>query len=93
MAYLKAIYKSAVIRFNDEGNQVLSPYVLTAYELPKRKETEKKALSIGQIKKLMFAEIRDRKLEMARDVYILSFCLMGMNLKDMYESGSLGRVV
>lgn len=85
MAYLKAIYKSAVIRFNDEGNQVLSPYVLTAYELPKRKETEKRALSIGQIKKLMYAEISDRKLEMARDVYILSFCLMGMNLKDMYE--------
>lgn len=85
MTYLKVIYKSAVIYFNNEHEQVLSTYVLTAYTYRNKYEPEKRAVDIDTIKNIYSLELSNKRVELARDLFILSFCLMGMNLVDMFN--------
>lgn len=85
MTYLKVIYKSAVIYFNNEHEQVLSTYVLTAYTYRNKYEPEKRAVGIETIKKIYSLELINKRVELARDLFILSFCLLGMNLIDMFN--------
>lgn len=85
MTYLKVIYKSAVIYFNNEHEQVLSTYVLTAYTYSNKYEPEKRAVGIETIKNIYSLELINKRVELARDLFILSFCLLGMNLIDMFN--------
>lgn len=85
MTYLKVIYKSAVIYFNNEHEQVLSTYVLTAYTYRNKYEPEKRAVGIETIKNIYSLELSNKRVELARDLFILSFCLLGMNLIDMFN--------
>ena len=85
MTYLKVIYKSAVIYFNNEHEQVLSTYVLTAYTYRNKYEPKKRAVGIETIKNIYSLELSNKRVELARDLFILSFCLLGMNLIDMFN--------
>ncbi len=84
MRILKSIYRKAFVYFNSESNEVISPYPLHAYKLPSKPHTVKRALPIERIRALMAADLKGVSA-LVRDVYILSFCLMGMNLVDLYE--------
>lgn len=93
--YLKVIFKSARLEYNDEDLGIIripnNPFEF--YTIPRAKTPEKRALTIEQLKM-----IRDYKhergkyesyagesrAELARDVFMLSFYLCGMNSVDLY---------
>lgn len=87
MTLIKTIYKKAQIFYNDGEKEVVPHYPLQAYLVPKRPPVPKKALSIDKIRAFMDAELSGAAA-MVRDIYILSFCLMGMNLVDIFECES-----
>lgn len=93
MNYLKSIYRAAVVYYNDDNNQVLPQYVLTAYKPPKSLSIKKRAISIEKIREIKDLKHRSSKIEETRDIFILSFCLMGMNLVDIFNCPKCGDVI
>lgn len=85
MHKVRGIYRLAQRKYNDEGNEVISSYPLIAYSTPSVPSVRKRALSIDKIR-----EIKNLKLmgseSYIRDLFILSFGLMGMNLIDMFNA-------
>ena len=86
MAKLRTIYRNAQMEYNDEGNERISSYPLMAYKPPRVASERKRALPIETIRQIKDLEIDDFKLAMFRDLFIMSFCLMGMNAIDFYNA-------
>lgn len=84
---VRAIYRKAQVQFNDENNEVISSYPLIAYKVPKLPLIEKRALPIETIRKIMGLDIANHSTLVCRDLFILSFCLMGMNAADIFSAG------
>ena len=83
---VRALYRKAQIQFNDENNEVISSYPLIAYKVPKLPLIEKRALPIEKIREIMNTSIKSPLTGVCRDLFILSFCLMGMNAIDLYTA-------
>lgn len=81
---LRSIYKKAQLEYNDEYNEIISSYPLQAVPLPSKVSTSKRALPIEKIREIHKLELKGVNA-FVRDMFILSFCLMGMNLADMIE--------
>ena len=91
---VRALYRKAQIQFNDENNETISSYPLIAYKVPKLPLSEKRALPIEKIREIMNIDIQHPLTSICRDLFILSFCLMGMNAIDIYTADKLanGRI-
>ncbi len=91
---VRTLYRKAQIKFNDESNEVLSSYPLMAYKVPKLQVTRKRALPVEEIRTIMNLDIPTPRTRVCRDLFILSFCLMGMNAADFYTAEKIvkGRV-
>ncbi|MDR1884009.1 MAG: site-specific integrase [Prevotella sp.] len=96
LACVRAIHNMAKQEFNDEDRGIInipfSPF--KNYKLKPQPKTRKRALpveSIQQIINLPYEkEItggRTNRFNLAKDCFILSFALMGMNSADMFLSG------
>ncbi len=89
---LRAIYNRAKREFNDEEAGIIripfSPF--SRIDLPRIPLSRKRALDPDKIKaiaSLPYTEITqpgNNRFNLAKDVYILSFCLIGMNAVDLY---------
>lgn len=96
LGYLRTIFNLARIEFNDEDLEEIkipgNPF--ERYKIPKSKEPEKRSILVD-----ILLRVRDYKYtpqskyehkreisrpELARDVFMLSFYLCGMNSKDIY---------
>lgn len=89
MATLKTCYNTAMRMYNDEVVNVKNnPF--SAVKLPMVSEVEKKALSVDLIKQIRDADCSEsRAMELSRDVFMLSFYLVGINLADLFSCTSL----
>ena len=82
------IHKQARLKYNNEELdevRIKNPYLY--YTPPKQKPTQKRALSAEAIQKLI--DIRgclSEYYKLAVDTFLLSFCLMGTNIPDIYEA-------
>lgn len=83
---IRTLYRKAQIKFNDEDNEVLSSYPLMAYKVPKMQVARKRALPVEKIREIMTLEIPKPRTRVCRDLFVLSFCLMGMNAADFYSA-------
>ncbi len=91
IAVLRAMHNRAKLEFNDEDtatvNIPLSPFKKVV--LPRQFATAKRALTIEQIKEISTATLDNNKCQklglFARDVFMLSFYLVGMNAVDLYN--------
>lgn len=93
IASIRAMYNRARLEFNDEeaGNVRIPFYPFAKIEIPKVPISRKRALSIEQIRAL--SALPDRptyqpgvnRFNFARDVFMLSFYLVGMNAVDLYS--------
>lgn len=86
MGKLRTIYRNAQMEYNDECNERISSYPLIAYRPPRMASERKRALPIETMRQIMKLSIDDYKLAMFRDLFIMSFCLMGMNAIDFYNA-------
>jgi integrase len=86
---IRAIFDDALSTFNDYeiGEIKIRTNPFRDFQIPKSKavfSAEKKALSVDVLRKIFTAPISTPREELARDVFMLSFCLCGMNAVDLY---------
>jgi len=87
---LGAIYRAARKEFNDEELEIMRlPFdPFAKIEIKKPPQAEKRAINAEKIKSIALIKDSDRKnsaLGIARDLFLLSFGLLGANLVDMYN--------
>lgn len=83
---LATLFNAAKDKYNDYDNGVIvikaDPF--RSYK-PEKAETAKRALSAEEIKSIWEYTPTNKSAEIARDVFLLSFFLAGMNVADMWE--------
>lgn len=98
----QSLYPTAIVRifseardyYNDENNDIIRiKQNLSKYKPKQQNIAEKRALDENEIRtifNLPYSNIKIRGMEcrrdLAKDCYILSFCLMGMNSADLYNA-------
>ena len=85
---MRHLYREAMRRYNTDFDTVISHDPFLRYRVPKQQVKKGiRALTLEQI--LAIYNYKGRvhsRAQLARDCFILSFCLMGMNSVDMYEA-------
>ena len=93
---IKKLFNEAKKRYNKKDKNLIlipnSPFI--ELEIPKQEATRKRAISADIIKKVWKLTYKEMKkgykatcrYNLAKDCFILSFCLMGMNSADLYNA-------
>ena len=87
LGQMRHLYREAMRRYNTDYEQVIKNDPFLRYKVP-RQVLKKgvRALSLEQLLKVYnFKGEPHSRAQLARDCFILSFCLMGMNSVDMYS--------
>ena len=98
MADIRAVFNEAIDFYNDDelGDPVIKHYPFRKFEMVKPNPPKKRNIYLENIRKIMNLENGLRCQELARDVFMLSFFLVGMNTVDMfnvpYSSRKNGRI-
>ena len=92
---IKKLFKEAQKKYNKRENNLIlipnNPFI--DFEIPKQEATRKRAIPADIIKKVWKLPYKDMKkgykstcrYNLAKDCFILSFCLMGINSADLYN--------
>lgn len=93
MRNIKVVYEAAKDEYNDEDNGIINiPYSpFSKYKFPVAEIAEHRVLAIDQVQKIIDHPYTGRNTseDLAKDVFVLSFALMGVNTADLYEIESL----
>ncbi len=88
---MRILHNKAKERYNDEDAGViripLSPF--KRFKVPKQPATRKRSITIEQLQAIMQVQdgnTVDSRITTARDVFLLSFALIGMNGVDLYNA-------
>lgn len=93
---IKKLFNEAKRKFNKKDKNLIlipnSPF--EDFKIPKQEATRKRAISADIIKKVWKLPYKDMKkgykstcrYNLAKDCFILSFCLMGINSADLYNA-------
>ena len=93
---IKKLFSEAKRKFNKKDKNLIlipnSPF--EDFKIPKQEATRERAISVDIIKKLWKLPYKDMKkgykstcrYNLAKDCFILSFCLMGINSADLYNA-------
>lgn len=97
MASLRSLFNQARKEYNDEdtGDIKIAHYPFNSYKIPKADQAEQRSLSIFQVLSIIDYKYtlsskhaimtESPRPELARDVYTLSFLLVGINTIDLYN--------
>ena len=93
---IKKLFNEAKKKYNKpDKNLILIPHSpFENFEIPKQESTRKRAISADIIKKVWKLPYKDMKkgykstcrYNLAKDCFIISFCLMGINSADLYNA-------
>jgi integrase len=88
---LRHVYSWAQLQYNNEERGIIPfPYSpFQRFKIQKQEEVKQRAISIGDIVKIMslpYDEAKNSRYNLAKDCFMLSFFLMGMNSADLYEA-------
>ena len=85
---MRHIFNETIREYNMDDNKVITNNPFNSFIIPKSASmTKNRIISDDNLIKL-FNFHGTRRVGMARDCYILSFCLIGMNSVDLYECTS-----
>jgi integrase len=90
MTDIRTIFNEAINEYNDDEKDEIriTHYPFKKYKFPVLSETRKRNISGEEILKILNVgndELKLKRAILARDTFILSFLLVGMNFKDLYE--------
>ena len=88
MRDLRTLFNEARKRYNNEDLGIIKipHYPFRKYKLPRKPETRKRNHTVEQIRIIRDCVLKpDSRVELARDLYMLSFYLCGMNAVDLYK--------
>ena len=89
MSQIRALHNELRRRYNnEETGHIRVPYSpFASYRIPKEKPARKRALTAEQVRAIM--QLQDKagavRFNLAKDCFILSFYLIGMNSADLYN--------
>ena len=94
LAKIKTIHAAAKLEYNDEERGIINiPYSpFSRYKVPAVGRSEHRVLTVEHIQRIIDLPYKKETLKgfsmynIAKDVFLLSFALMGMNLADVYEA-------
>jgi site-specific recombinase XerD len=91
---IRTIFNEALSTFNDYdiGEIKIRTNPFKDFTIPKFQFVslaEKKALSTDMLQKIFAAPVSTKREELAKDVFMLSFCLCGMNAIDLYTCNKI----
>ena len=85
---IRAMHNRAKLEYNDEDRGVIripsSPF--SRFSIKPQPQTRKRALSVETIQKIIDLPYRGGRFDLAKDCFILSFALAGMNSADLYAA-------
>lgn len=85
---IRHIFNEAIKEYNTESKKAIASNPFDRFTIPKDvPQTKDRVISMENLVKV-FGFKGTRRVGMARDCYIMSFCLMGMNSVDLYECTS-----
>lgn len=95
LGFMRHLYREAMRRYNTDYETVITNDPFQRYRVPKQQMKKGvRALSLEQLMKVVAYEgAPHSRAQLARDCFVLSFCLMGMNSVDMYYAKTLTRGV
>lgn len=93
---IKTLYEAAKKEYNDEERGIINiPYSpFSRYEVPSVGLSEHRVLTLEQMQGIIDYPYRKAtrrgfpEVNTAKDVFVLSFALMGINTADLYDSGT-----
>lgn len=87
MGCLRATFNDARNEFNDDdtGSIKIKNYPFTKYKIPKEPDSIQKASGADIIVSVIKYEPKTERCQFAKDMFILSFYLIGMNAIDIFE--------
>jgi hypothetical protein len=88
MRDLRTLFNAAREKYNDEdlGIVKIPHYPFKKYKIGSPPLTEKRNISLKQLQKLRDSEVKENsRAELARDLFLLSFYLCGMNAVALYN--------
>jgi integrase len=90
MSCFRKIFNDARNKFNDEDNGVIAikNYPFSKYKIPETPQSKKRAAGMDVVLKMLGYIPRDNTEAFAKDMFLLSFYLVGMNAADMYDAES-----
>lgn len=91
LGMMRHLYREAMRMYNNDHEQVIGNDPFTRYKVP-RQQLKKgvRALSLDDFLKIYnFQGKLGGRAQLARDCFVLSFCLMGMNSVDLYSCSRL----
>jgi integrase len=100
MTDIRTMFNAAMAEYNDEDKDEIRiiHYPFRKYKLKRKPDNEKRNITVEQLKAIR--DVTDEKLQLertifSRDVFLLSFYMVGMNFADLYEVDKLrnGRVI
>ena len=91
MTDIRVLFNAAMANYNDEDKDEIRifHYPFRKYKLKRKPDNEKRNITPEQLKAVRDVDAIHLQLDraiFARDVFILSFYLVGMNLADLYEA-------
>lgn len=97
ISLIKTIYEHAKDEFNDEDCGVINiPYSpFKKYKIPSIPVSEHRTLTVEQIQRIIDLPYKSETLRgrneynIAKDVFLISFSLMGINTADLFEENSM----
>lgn len=93
MAKIRHLHNEAKEKYNDEEiGRILIPWSpFSKYVIPNVQPTRQRSITAGQVRQIFELPYKPNRFptrpccyNIAKDVFILSFCLMGMNTADLY---------
>lgn len=85
---MRHIFNEAIREYNMDDNKVITNNPFNSFIIPKSVSMTKNRIISDDNPIKLFNFHGTRRVGMARDCYILSFCLIGMNSVDLYECTS-----
>lgn len=94
MTDIRTLFNAAMSEYNDEDRDHIRimHYPFRKYKIQRAPATERRNLSVEDIRKIKNIQESDLTLsrtKLARDVFMLSFYLCGMNMADLYDVSEL----
>lgn len=84
---LRSLFNTAIKHYNDEYNDVVlirkNPFKY--FTIPESSEPAKRALTLEQMKALINYQPEKETVQLGKDVFLLSFYLVGINSKDLFN--------
>jgi integrase len=94
---MRKVFNDAILELNDEerGIEPIKRNPFKKFKIPQFNPAEKRARTIEEIIKIRDAQVTKETLQLARDVYMLSFYLVGMNTIDLFNADKIedGRLI